>query len=131
MVDFDVIMLGLADAADQTSGAERSQGHAAADSQLARLERQCLADRPAGNRDDSQQPARIFGLTLNARPENLVEVELADLLPIIGRLAALDVLDELVDKKGIAPGFSADHVRLGSRDRVVATQERQSQLACL
>ena len=86
VVDFDVIMLGLADAADQTSGAERSEGHAAADPQLARLERESLADRPAGNRDDSQQPPRIFGLTLNARPENFVEVELADLFPIIGRL---------------------------------------------
>ena len=95
------------------------------------LKRQRLADRPPRYGDGRQQPPRILGLPLGPLPEHFVEVELADFFPAIGRLAALDVLDQLVDEERIASRFARDHVCLGARDGVVAPQKRQCQLARL
>ena len=125
VVDLDLVLLGLADAADQPCGAERGQGHAAAGPQLRRLEGQRLADRPPRDGHDRQQPPGLLRLALDPRPEHLVQVELPDVCPVLGRLAALDVLDQLVDEQRIAPRFPRHHVRL-RRDTASSRPSRAS-----
>ncbi len=116
---------------DQPRGAERGQRHPPAGVQIGGLEGQRLADRPPGDGDGAQQPLRILRLAADPLPEHLVQVELADRLPAVDRLAPLDVLDQLVDEQRIAPRLAGHHVRLRPGDRIVAAQQRQGQLAGL
>ena len=131
VVDLDLVLVAGPGLADQPRGPERRQCHATAGPQLGGLEGQRLADRTARDRDDAQQPLRVLRLALDPLPEHLVQVELADRLPAVDRLAPLDVPDQLVDEQRIAARLAGHHVRLGPRHGIVAVQQGQRQLAGL